>query len=63
MSKSKPDKHDVIPNSIPESCQDRIHELTQPRGYDHAIDALDGVTDARHHRVDLLSQIILSIQS
>lgn len=38
-------------------------ECTEPRGYQHSVDALDGVTDAGHHRVNLLSQVVLSVQT
>lgn len=37
--------------------------ITQPRGYEHAIDALDGVTDSGHHGVDLLGQVVLRVQA
>lgn len=36
---------------------------TEPRGYEHSIDALDWVTDAGHHGVNLLSQVVLSVQA
>lgn len=38
-------------------------ERTKPRGYQHSVDALDGVTDAGHHGVNLLSQVVLSVQA
>lgn len=38
-------------------------ECTEPRGYQHSVDALDGVTDAGHHRVNLLGQVVLSVQA
>lgn len=39
------------------------HFRTQPRGYENSINALDGVTDAGHHRVDLLGEVVLSVQT
>lgn len=39
------------------------HFRTQPRGYENSINALDGVTDAGHHRVDLLGEVVLSVQA
>ncbi|TNN89046.1 hypothetical protein EYF80_000925 [Liparis tanakae] len=32
-----------------------------PRGDEHAVNALNGVTDAGHHRVDLLGQVFLDV--
>lgn len=37
--------------------------ITKPRGYEHSINALDGVTDSGHHRVDLLGKVVLSVQT
>lgn len=37
--------------------------FTQPRGDEHPIDALDGVTDSGHHGVDLLGEVVLSVQA
>lgn len=39
------------------------NSITQPHGYEHAVNALDRVTYARHHGMDLLSQVVLSVQT
>lgn len=40
-----------------------IRDLTQPRCYEDAVDALDGLTDAGHHWVDLLGQVVLCVHA
>ena len=37
--------------------------LTQPRGDQHSVDALDGLADAGHHGVDLVGQVVLEVQA
>lgn len=37
--------------------------LTEPRGDQHAVDALDGLADAGHHGVHLLGQVVLDVQA
>lgn len=37
--------------------------LTQPRSDEDGIDALDGLTDSGHHRVDLLGQVVVCVDA